>query len=108
MSQLVSILIPAFNAQRYVAATLQSALGQTWPNTEVIVVDDGSRDRTLEICRTFQGARCKVISQPNQGAVAARNAAYQAAQGQFVQWLDADDLLDPLKIERHMRVALHI
>lgn len=105
MSELVSILIPAYNAERWLAETLQSALAQTWPRLEIIVVDDGSRDRTLAVARGFERGNLKVVTQTNQGAPAARNRALALAQGDYIQWLDADDLLDPQKISLQMRVA---
>src|SRR5688500_18155135 len=98
MSDLVSILIPAYNAERWIAATLQSALEQTWPAVEIIVVDDGSRDQTLAVARRFEGQSLKVVTQTNMGAAAARNTALGLAQGSYIQWLDADDLLAPDKI----------
>ncbi|MBE9174996.1 glycosyltransferase family 2 protein [Synechocystis salina LEGE 06155] len=100
MSQpLVSILIPAYNAGPYIAETLESALGQTWQNTEIIVVDDGSRDDTLAIAKGYESSQVKVISQENRGASSARNRALKEAQGDFIQYFDADDLLNPPKIE---------
>jgi glycosyltransferase involved in cell wall biosynthesis len=105
MPELVSILIPAYNAERWLAATIQSALAQTWPDTEVIVVDDGSSDATLAVAKRFESGRVKVVTQPNAGAVAARNEAYSHAQGGYIQWLDADDLLDPNKVRAQMEVA---
>ncbi|HEX4038300.1 MAG TPA: glycosyltransferase family 2 protein [Acidobacteriaceae bacterium] len=90
---LVSILVPAYNAERWIAETLRSALAQTWPHKEIIVVDDGSRDRTLEVARQFAGRGVRVVSQKNQGASATRNAAFQLSRGDYIQWLDADDLL---------------
>jgi glycosyltransferase involved in cell wall biosynthesis len=102
---LVSILVPAYNAEEWIADSLKSAVAQTWPNTEVIVVDDGSKDRTLEVARRFASDRVKVISQKNAGAAAARNAAFAASSGDYIQWLDADDLLAPDKVEQQMRIA---
>src|SRR5688572_23200606 len=100
---LVSILIPAYNKEAWIGETLRSALAQTWQNKEIIVVDDGSRDRTLEVARQFESPQLKVVAQENQGACAARNNAYVLAQGAYVQWLDADDLLHPRKIEAQMK-----
>jgi len=98
MTPLVSILIPAFNAQDTIADTLRSALAQTWPRTEIIVVDDGSTDETPSILRAFKPEKILVVTQPNQGAAAARNKAFSLSAGDFIQWLDADDLLAPDKI----------
>jgi glycosyltransferase involved in cell wall biosynthesis len=106
MTFLVSILIPAYNAERWIGDTIRSALAQTWPRTEIIVVDDGSRDRTLMIAQQFASRGVSVVTQGNQGAAAARNKALALSQGDYIQWLDSDDLLSPDKIERQMEVAL--
>jgi glycosyltransferase involved in cell wall biosynthesis len=104
MQPLVSILIPAYNADAWIAATIESAIQQTWRHLEVIVVDDGSSDRTIEIAQTFAGDLVQVLTQPNQGAAAARNHALRHAQGDFIQFLDADDLLAPDKIEQQVKL----
>jgi glycosyltransferase involved in cell wall biosynthesis len=102
MKPLVSILIPAHNAEEWIAYTLQSAIAQTWPRKEIIVVDDGSRDRTAEVARRFAAKGVAVVTVKNQGAAAARNHALQLSQGDYIQWLDADDLLASDKIERQL------
>lgn len=102
MGPLVSILIPAFNAEPWIADTIESALGQTWPNKEVIVINDGSTDRTLAIANQFVARGVTVFSQTNQGAAAARNQALKTSKGDYIQWLDADDLLAPDKIEKQL------
>ena len=102
MPTLVSILIPVYNAEAFVAETIQSALSQTWPAKEIIVVDDGSTDESLETLKSFGLAGIKLIEQENRGASAARNRALAEAQGEFIQFLDADDLLAPNKIEVQM------
>jgi len=99
---LVSILIPAFNAQEWIADTLRSAIAQTWERKEIIVVDDGSTDHTLAIARQFESDCVHVVLQKNQGAASARNRALSLCQGDYIQWLDADDLLAPNKIARQM------
>src|SRR5690606_1936339 len=101
-SSLVSVLIPAYNSAMWIGDALRSALDQTHENVEVIVVDDGSTDETLAVARRYESARMKVISQENAGGCAARNRALAEAQGTFIQYLDADDLLAPDKIERQM------
>ena len=102
MKPAVSILIPAFNAASTIAATIESALSQTWPRKEIIVVDDGSRDDTLTIARRCATREVTVFAQDNQGAAATRNRAFSVCQGDYIQWLDADDLLAPDKIARQM------
>jgi glycosyltransferase involved in cell wall biosynthesis len=102
MTPLVSILIPAYNASHWIAETIASALAQTWPRTEIIVVDDGSTDDTLAVAQRLASDRVCVVSQRNQGAATARNTAFARCQGDYIQWLDADDLLSADKIERQM------
>jgi glycosyltransferase involved in cell wall biosynthesis len=102
MKPLVSILIPAYNAEQWVAGAIQSAQGQTWPNKEIIVVDDESRDGTFEAARRLASAEVKVVTVPNAGAAAARNHALGLSQGDYIQFLDADDLLAPDKIEKQL------
>jgi len=95
---LVSIVIPAYNAERYLAETISSALGQTWTNTEIIVVDDGSQDNSLPIAKKFEAGNVQIISQQNKGASAARNLGLKKAKGKYIQFLDADDMISPDKI----------
>lgn len=102
MMPLVSILIPAHNAENWIADTIRSAVAQTWKRTEIIVVDDGSSDQTLEIARQFESESVHVVWQENQGAAAARNKALSLSHGDYIQWLDADDLLASDKITRQM------
>jgi glycosyltransferase involved in cell wall biosynthesis len=104
VNPLVSIIVPCYNAARFVSAALDSALAQTWPACEVIVVDDGSRDESLAVARRYEARGVRVLTQPNRGAAAARNAGLRAAQGTFIQFLDADDLLASDKIAQQMRV----
>lgn len=104
---LVSILIPAFNAQESIADTLRSAIAQTWEHKEVIVVDDGSTDQTMAIARQFESHGVRAVSQKSQGASAARNLALSLSRGEYIQWLDADDLLAPDKIARQMETLDH-
>jgi glycosyltransferase involved in cell wall biosynthesis/peptidoglycan/xylan/chitin deacetylase (PgdA/CDA1 family) len=99
---LVSILIPAFNAEQWISDTIRSAISQEWNRKEIIVVDDGSTDETLTIARQFESEGVRIVSQKNQGAAAARNTALSLSRGDYIQWLDADDLLAPDKIARQM------
>jgi len=102
MKPLVWILIPAYNAEAWLSDTLRSAIAQTWERKEVIVVDDGSKDQTLAVARKFESDCVKVVTQKNQGAAAARNKAFSLSQGDYIQWLDDDDLLAPDKIANPM------
>src|SRR5437879_5031165 len=100
MKPLVSIVITAYNAEDTIAYTLQSAVAQTWPHKEIIVVDDGSTDSTAEVARGFKEVR--VVSTENYGLSGAQNNAFPLSQGDYIQYLDADDLLAPDKIERQL------
>jgi len=105
MPNLVSILIPAYNAEKWIGDAVRSALDQTWPKKEIIIVDDGSCDDTLSIARRFESRSVKVLTQENRGAAAARNTGLRIAQGDYIQWLDADDLLAPDKIANQLEGA---
>lgn len=105
MTHLVSILIPAYQAEKWIHETILSAISQTWPNKEIIVVDDGSTDQTFEIAKSLESRFIKVLKQENTGACGARNKALSFAQGDYIQWLDADDLLGPDKIAIQLREA---
>src|SRR5262245_702748 len=104
MAPLVSILIPCFNAEHLVAQAIESALAQTGADIEVIVVDDGSTDRSLDRIRRFDG-RVRWESGPNRGANAARNRLLELSRGGWLQYLDADDYLRPGKVVRQLAVA---
>src|SRR5437016_13270877 len=101
-SALVSILIPCFNAEKYIAEAIESALSQTWERREIIVVDDSSTDESLKIALSFGRQGVKVITQDHLGASAARNRGLREANGDFIQFLDADDLLSIRKVEIRM------
>jgi glycosyltransferase involved in cell wall biosynthesis len=99
---LVSVVIPVFNAQDWISETLRSVLAQTYKNIELIIIDDGSTDSTPAIVKTLLASSSLpgyVICQKNRGPSAARNRGWNAASGQWIQFLDADDVLAPQKIE---------
>ncbi|MGO9138322.1 MAG: glycosyltransferase family 2 protein [Syntrophales bacterium] len=98
MKHLVSILIPAFNAEKWISDCIESALAQTWPNKEIIVVDDGSKDDTYKIASNFNSTLVRLVRQSNRGASAARNNALSLSKGDYIQWLDSDDILSADKI----------
>ena len=87
MTPFVSILIPCFNAERWIAQAIESALAQTWPHKEVIVVDDGSTDGSLEVIRRFDG-RVRWESGPNRGGNVARNRLLELSNGEWLQYLE--------------------
>ncbi len=102
---LVSIIIPVYNSEKNLAASIDSAIAQTWPNKEIIIVDDGSTDNSYSIAGKYANdAAIKVITQKNKGASVARNTGLKEAKGNYIQFLDADDLLSPGKIESQVQV----
>lgn len=93
----ISVVIPCYNAERYVAAAVRSVLAQNWPNLEILVVDDGSSDRSAELVRdTFP--EVTLLQQVNQGVAVARNSGIAHAQGDWIAFLDADDIWLPGKL----------
>jgi glycosyltransferase involved in cell wall biosynthesis len=98
---LVSIVIPCYNAELYIRRAVESALTQTYENVEVLIVDDGSTDKTPSIVREFDG-KVTLIRQPHSGGSAARNKGLNCARGEFVQFLDADDALASEKVKEQM------
>jgi glycosyltransferase involved in cell wall biosynthesis len=106
---LVSVVIPTYNRTQQTIAAIESVLAQTYPNLEIIVVDDGSRDGSGEAIQRFVSQRtngCRQIlffSQPNQGASAARNTGISKARGEYIAFLDSDDSWDPEKLEFQMQ-----
>jgi hypothetical protein len=101
---LVSILIPCYNAQTWVRQSVESALGQTYPNKEVIVVDDGSTDGSLDVLRSF-GDAIQLETGPNRGGNVARNRLLALSQGKWLSYLDADDYLLPDKVQRQIELV---
>jgi glycosyltransferase involved in cell wall biosynthesis len=104
INPLVSIIIPLYNAEDYIAETIKSAINQTWQNKEIIIVDDGSTDNSLAIAKGFENGFVKVFIQKNSGASAARNKGLTQAKGNYIQFLDADDLLSADKIENQVNL----
>lgn len=98
---LVSVLIPCYNAERWIGQAIDSALGQSWPDIEVIVVDDGSTDRSLAVVRSY-GDRIRWETGPNRGGNPTRNRLLELAGGDWLQYLDADDYLQPDKIRNQI------
>lgn len=104
---MVSVLIPAYNAEKTICRCLNSVLSQTFHDFEVIVVNDGSKDTTLSMIRGYseKDARVKVIDQPNQGVAAARNVALEHACGEYILYVDADDWIEPNMLERLLELS---
>lgn len=98
---LVSVIVPVYNRAHYVGATIDSILEQTYSNIEIVLVNDGSTDNSLEVLNEYQKqepAKIVIIDQKNQGQVASRNNAIRQAKGKFIAFLDSDDLWKPEKL----------
>jgi glycosyltransferase involved in cell wall biosynthesis len=100
---LVSVVIPVYNGAKYLGAAIESVLAQSYQPIEIIIIDDGSTDDSLEVIRTF-GSRVYVISQPNAGVGRARNVGIGRARGEFVAFLDQDDWWMPEKVQKQVRL----
>jgi glycosyltransferase involved in cell wall biosynthesis len=98
-----SVIVPLFNAERTIGATLRSVFAQSWPDFEVIVIDDGSTDNSLNLALALarDDQRLRIISKPNGGVSRARNMGVEFARGRLIAFLDADDLWEPDKLAQH-------
>jgi glycosyltransferase involved in cell wall biosynthesis len=105
LGPLVSVIIPAFNCANCIASAIESVLGQTYGNIELIVVDDGSTDHTADLVRDYRD-RLKYIRQENGGVSRARNTGIEAAEGTFIAFLDADDVWEKNKLEIQMHAMM--
>lgn len=103
MDPLVSIVMPAYNAERYIEEAVSSVLKQTYSNWQLIIINDGSTDETLRRARSFTDARIQVYSKPNGGIGSARNAGLEHVRGSLLAFLDADDVLPPDSILGRVR-----
>lgn len=101
----ISVIIPYYNAEPYLAETVNSVFQQTFTKYEIIIIDDGSQDHTRQIIESF-GSKVQAEYHPNRGVSVARNRGTQLAQGQFIQYLDADDLLRPNALEKRVNALL--
>lgn len=99
----ISVIIPVYNSERSIAATVESVLAQTYSDFEILVIDDESQDRSIEICQSYQDPRMRVIRQRNRGLAGARNTGIRHAQGRFLAFLDSDDLWHPEKLAQHLQ-----
>jgi len=100
---LISISMPAFNAENYIANSIQSVLNQTYQNFELIIYDDGSSDRTREIIQRYSDPRIKtILANQNQGLIVARNKIASQAQGKYLALLDCDDIAEPTRLEEQV------
>jgi glycosyltransferase involved in cell wall biosynthesis len=102
MQPLVSVVVPVYNVERYVAAAIQSVLDQTYDTFELLLIDDGSPDRSVEICQQFTDPRIRLLRQENRGLSGARNTGIREAKGEYVAFLDSDDQWQPEKLRSHV------
>lgn len=103
MGDLVSIVMPSYNAEKFVSETIESVLRQTYTNWELIIVDDCSKDNTAEVVANFQDARIRFMrNEKNSGAAVSRNRALREAKGRWIAFLDSDDLWEPEKLEKQI------
>ena len=107
INALISICIPAHNASKYIEETLNSILGQSYSNFEIIIVNDGSSDNTSQIVESIHDKRISIISVKKGGASRARNVAYQKAQGDFIVFMDSDDLISENFLEAQLKLINH-
>ncbi len=103
---LVSIIIPAYNAENYIRRAIESALNQTYKNIEIFVIDDGSTDNTAKIIKSYKDPRLIYLYQKNQGQGRARNYAIGKSKREYITFLDADDIYLPEKVEKEVRFLL--
>ncbi len=103
---LVSILIPLYNAEQYIEETITRALKQTYPNIELIIVDDHSTDNSLEIAQKHSSDKVHIYTNPNKGGNSARNYAFQMCNGEYIKFMDADDYCTDDMIEKQMERML--
>ena len=99
----VSVIIPVYKVEKYIAAAVQSVLKQSYQNFELLIVDDGSPDKSIEICQQFADSRIIILHQQNRGVCAARNTGIRYAQGEYLAFLDGDDMWLPEKLEKHVK-----
>ncbi len=100
----VSVVIPAYNAMTYLPETITSVLQQTYTDFEVVVVNDGSTDKIEEWIVQISDPRIKLVSQANLGLAGARNTGIRESQGKYLAFLDADDLWEPTKLEKQVKI----
>ena len=104
MDELVSVIMPSYNTGEYIAASIESVLAQTYPNWELLIVDDCSTDSTIEVIRRYQDPRIILLkNKTNSGAALSRNYGLREAKGRWIAFLDSDDTWEPEKLEKQLR-----
>ncbi|MGY6530570.1 MAG: glycosyltransferase family 2 protein [Cyanobacterium sp.] len=100
--KLVSVIVPVYNVEAYIAQAIGSVLSQTYTHFELLIIDDEGSDRTIDICRQFKDSRIRIISQKNRGLAGARNTGIRHSQGEYLAFLDGDDMWKPDKLLKHV------
>jgi len=98
----ISVVMPVYNVEDYVEAAVESVLSQTFENLELLIIDDGGSDGSIDLCRALGDSRVRIISQKNRGLAGARNTGIRYARGEIIAFLDSDDLWHPQKLSRHL------
>ena len=106
-SCLVSVVVPAYNAEKTLRKTMDAIISQTYRNLELIVVDDGSRDRTCDVVKSYDDSRIHLFSKINGGVSSARNFGIKNSRGEYIAFCDADDVWDVSKLEKQMNILLN-
>ncbi len=101
-SPAISVVMPVYNAERFVAIAMKSVLGQTFCDIELLVIDDGSQDESVKICQGIADRRTRIIRQQNQGVSSARNTGITHARAGIIAFIDSDDVWAPEKLEHHI------
>jgi glycosyltransferase involved in cell wall biosynthesis len=99
----VSVIVPVYNVEKYIAETISSVLAQTFTDFELLIIDDESKDGSIEICESFPDSRIKIIRQKNRGLAGARNTGIRHAQGEYLAFLDSDDVWRSQKLAKHVQ-----
>jgi len=107
MNELISIITPVYNSEKYISDTIDSVLAQTYTNWEMIIADDGSKDKSAEIIKKYTDSRIKYFKlETNSGAAIAQNKALEKAKGNYIAFLDSDDIWKPEKLEKQLRFMI--
>lgn len=99
MKELITVIINVYNCEKYISKCIESAINQTYKNLEILIINDGSTDKTLEICKKYKDSRIKIITTKNQGLSLSRNTGLDNARGKYLYFIDADDYIDNDTIE---------
>ncbi|MEO9635815.1 MAG: glycosyltransferase family A protein [Parasphingorhabdus sp.] len=97
----ITVVMPVYNVEKYIVAAIDSVLAQTFTDFEIVIIDDGGTDRSIEICESYTDPRIRIISQKNRGLAGARNTGILQSRGEYIAFLDSDDIWEPEKLALH-------